>query len=364
MSESFLDRFEQWTKDGMETQLPSPEPTPEEGMAILTNAPLERILDLGQKARFHYFGNRVRAHILNNIKNGNCPEDCGYCAQRRTAEGIPQYTLKPAEEILEEARAAKSNGAFRYCLVTAGRGPSRRQIQAFADVIRQIKGELGMEVCLSAGILTDAESASILQAAGLDRYNHNLNSSEEHYGEICQSHTYADRLKTLENLNGHGVHLCSGVIAGMGESDSDLIQVALELRRLGVVSIPVNFFLPVPGHAIENPRTFSEEQCLRILALFRLANPSSEVRIAAGREHYLKTRQADALRVANSLFISGYLNVKGSDASATAAMIAKAGFEMELSDGEAHGSMIKGEGETSEDLSLKDLADLRPFAEK
>ncbi|HBS05177.1 MAG TPA: biotin synthase BioB [Leptospiraceae bacterium] len=348
----------------MASGLPAPLPTKEEGLALLSDAPLDRILELAEKPRQFYFKNLVRAHILNNIKNGNCPEDCGYCAQRRTAEGVPQYTLKPAEEILEEARAAKKNGAFRYCLVTAGRGPSRRQIESFSSVIRQIKSELGLEVCLSAGILTDPESAKILQEAGLDRYNHNLNTSEEHYGDICQSHTYGDRVGTLENLHGHGVHLCSGVIAGMGESDPDLVQVALELRRLEVVSIPVNFFLPVPGHAIENPRTFTEEQCLRILALFRLVNPSSEVRIAAGREHYLKTRQSDALRIANSLFISGYLNVKGSNASETAQMIEDAGFVMELSEGEAHGSMVASDSGASEDLTLKDLSDLRPFASK
>ncbi|MBI38303.1 MAG: biotin synthase BioB [Leptospiraceae bacterium] len=348
----------------MNSEIQAPMPDGSEALSILTSESLDRVLELAEKARRHYFGNRVRAHILNNIKNGNCPEDCGYCAQRRTAEGVPQYTLKPAEEILEEARAAKKNGAFRYCLVTAGRGPSRRQIESFSSVIRQIKSELGLEVCLSAGILTDPESAQMLQEAGLDRYNHNLNTSEEHYGDICQSHTYGDRVGTLENLHGHGVHLCSGVIAGMGETDEDLVQVALELRRLEVVSIPVNFFLPVPGHAIENPRTFSEEQCLRILSLFRIVNPSAEVRMAAGREHYLKTRQNDALRVANSLFISGYLNVKGSNASETAQMIEDAGFEMELSEGEAHGSMVASESGASEDLTLKDLADLRPFAGK
>jgi len=356
-----LDRFEVWTEMGMKEGQTPPAPTSEEGLSILADAPLDRVLDLAERARKHFFGNRVRAHILNNIKNGNCPEDCGYCAQRRTAEGIPQYTLKPAEEILEEARAAKKNGAYRYCLVTAGRGPSRRQIESFSKVIRQIKDELGLEVCLSAGILTDPESAKMLQEAGLDRYNHNLNTSEEHYGDICQSHTYGDRVGTLENLHGHGVHLCSGVIAGMGETDRDLVQVASELRRLNVVSIPVNFFLPVPGHAIENPRTFSEEQCLRILALFRLFNPSAEVRIAAGREYYLKTRQGDALKVANSLFISGYLNVKGSNAAETAQMIADAGFEMELSEGEAHGSMVASES-NPDAFALKDISDLRPFA--
>ncbi|MEQ8351695.1 MAG: biotin synthase BioB [Leptospiraceae bacterium] len=361
MQESFLDRFETWTQSGMSAGEAPPVPGQEEGLAILATEPLDRILDLAERPRKHFFGTRVRAHILNNIKNGNCPEDCGYCAQRRTAEGIPQYTLKPAEEIMEEARAAKKNGAFRYCLVTAGRGPSRRQIESFAGVIRQIKQELGLEVCLSAGILTDPDSAQLLQEAGLDRYNHNLNTSEEHYGDICQSHTYGDRLNTLENLNKHGVHLCSGVIAGMGETDEDLVKVALELRRLDVASIPVNFFLPVPGHAIEQPRTFSEEQCLRILALFRICNPSAEVRIAAGREHYIKTRQADSLRVANSLFISGYLNVKGSNAAATARMIEEAGFEMELTEGEAHGS-LDGEVSRTSELELKDLSSLRPYA--
>lgn len=309
--------------------------TRERALQILS--PSFPLLDLIQEAfepRKRYYGNKVRIHILDNVKNGHCPEDCGYCAQRKNADsGVEPYSMKSEEEILQDAKQAKANGAYRFCMVSAGTGPNDKMVDKLAPIISKITGELGLKVCLSAGLL-DAEKAKRLSEAGLDRYNHNLNTSESHYGEICTTHSFQDRLKTLEAMDSHGVGLCSGLIVGMGESNQDLVEVAFTLKRLGVISIPVNFFIPVAGHAIRNPGNLSPEFCLRILSLFRLVNPDSEIRVAAGREGHLRSLQAMSLFPANSLFASGYLNVKGSEIYETVQMIRDAGFEPELEEGE------------------------------
>ncbi len=350
----------------------SGELTNELALAILRdeNLSLEEILAAAEIPRRKYFENKVRIHVLNNIRNGFCPEDCGYCAQRKTApaDSIADYPSKSEAEIMEEARIASESGAYRYCLVTAGRGPSRQYTERLAGTIKRIKEEYNLEVCLSAGILKDQGSAEILAEAGLDRYNHNLNTSDAHYGEICDSHTFKDRTDTLETMSGAGVSLCSGVIAGMGESSEDLVQVATRLRDLGVVSIPVNFFIPVEGHGLGDVGTLTTEDCLRILAMFRLVNPTAEIRMAAGRELYLKGRQEDGLRAANSLFVSGYLNVKGSNARQTIEMMLAGGYlpdvensDLDLKDFEAPGEPVSVGSAPAGDISMKTMDDLRPF---
>jgi biotin synthase len=296
--------------------------------------PLYAALAEAAELRERHFGKAVRIHILDNIQNGRCAEDCGYCAQRKDANsGIEPYSLKSNEAIYAEAEAAKASGAYRFCMVTAGTGPSARRTDELAELIRRITDELGLRVCLSAGLI-DQKKAEVLSAAGLDRYNHNLNTAEEHYGEICTTHTYRDRVRTLENLSSAGVGLCSGVIVGLGEKAQHLVDAAHELARLRVASIPVNFFIPVPGHAVENVQALTPEYCLRVLIVFRLLNPASEVRIAAGREGHLRSLQAPALMVANSLFASGYLNVQGSNLAETLQLIHDAGYFAETAAGE------------------------------
>ncbi len=325
---------------------------------------VEDVLRIGETIRRHFHDNRVLVHILNNIRNGNCAEDCGYCAQRKTAEGVPVYQTKPEDEIMEEARAAKKSGAHRYCLVTAGRGTSPRMATRYAELIKRINDELGMKVCLSAGLINDPETARILADAGLDRYNHNLNTSEAHYGEIATTHSYQDRLNTLEHVSSRGISLCSGVIAGMGESRADLVNVAFELNRLGAASIPVNFFLPVEGHAVKNYERLTADDCLKILSVFRMINPSAEIRMAAGREIYLAERQRDGLRVANSLFVSGYLNVKGSSAEQTIRLIYENGYRL---DEECEREIVQLRDRMLEEsadltgLQMKSMEELRPF---
>ncbi len=316
--------------------------------------------------RAAHWGKTVQVHILNNAANGKCPEDCSYCTQAKTSEvDIEEYPMKTAEEILAEAKLAYENGAFRYCMVFSGRGPSTGRTEQLAALVSEIKATYPLEVCVSAGLLDD-DKAAVLAEAGLDRLNHNLNTSEEHYAEICTTHTYQDRLETLRAAKRNGLETCSGLIAGMGEPASDLVEIALTLRSIGAESIPVNFLLPFEGNELVEPTGLSPDYCIRVLCMFRFSNPSAEIRIAAGREFHLRSMEVMSLYVANSLFLEGYLNAKGAASNRTYEMITDAGFEI-VSDFSADGLVDRAETTASEHpveingkSVIKDLQDLRP----
>ncbi|TVQ32881.1 MAG: biotin synthase BioB [Phycisphaeraceae bacterium] len=296
--------------------------------------PLLPLLHAAGEVRRRWFGRSVRVHVLNNVQNGACPEDCGYCGQARTSKApIQPYKLKTKEEIIAEAEGAKKSGAFRYCMVLSGRGPSDADIDHMAECIREVKRRFGLRTCLSAGLLDEAK-AQRLRDAGLDRFNHNLNTSRRWYPQICTTHTYDDRVETLKAARASGVELCSGLIVGMGESLDDIADVAQSLAGLEAESIPVNFLVPIPGNEVASPSVeggpLTPELCLRVLCLMRLVNPKAEVRVAAGREGHLRSMQALALAPANSLFVDGYLLTRGSDALATLRMIRDAGCTIEL----------------------------------
>ncbi len=296
--------------------------------------PLLPLVHAAGLVRRRHCGTSVQVHILNNVQNGACPEDCGYCGQAKTSDApVQAYKLKPREQILQEAEQARDSGAFRYCMVLSGRGPSDDDIDYMADCIREVKSRYGLQTCLSSGLL-DEDKALRLREAGLDRLNHNLNTSERHYPEICSTHTYQDRMDTLQAARGAGLQLCTGLIVGMGEYVEDLLDVAYALRSVGAESIPVNFLVPIPGNAVLDPSVDGEaltpEFCLRVLCMMRLVNPTAEIRVAAGREIHLRHLQGLALEPANSLFIDGYLLTEGSDAAQTLALVQDAGFTLEL----------------------------------
>jgi len=316
------------------------------------------LLQAAYEVRKETWGNDVHIHIINNTQNGNCPEDCKYCAQAKTSDSeIEEYPLKSDEEILEEAKKAYESGAFRYCMVFAGRGPRPKRVEKLASLIQQIKLKYPIQVCVSAGLL-DYEGAKKLKEAGLDRLNHNLNTSESYYDTICNTHNYQDRLETLKAGKKANLSLCSGVIVGMGETHKDIIQVAKELRSLEVPSIPVNFYMPIQGTVLasqlqQSPLT--PQQCLKILCLFRFLNPKSELRVAAGREFHLRQMEVLSLYPANSLFLEGYLNTKGRQAQETLQMIKDAGFQI-CSDFSVDDVLSKMEKNT---LQLKTWEDLK-----
>ncbi len=337
-------------------------------LQILKSSKIEilPLLNAAYEVRKKYVGKSVTIHILNNAQNGYCPEDCHYCAQSKTANtDIEEYPLKPDEEILAEAKNAYEKGAHRYCMVFAGRGPSQERTEHLARLIKKIKSQYPVEVCVSTGLL-NKEKAKTLKEAGLDRLNHNLNTSARHYSKICTTHTYADRLETIHVAQESGLEICSGVIAGMGEEEEDIIEMAEILRGVTAASIPVNFFIPIPGVNLESHPHLTPEYCLRILCLFRFLNPKSEIRIAAGREIHLRSMEVMALYPANSLFLDGYLNTKGGERARTFQMIKDAGFTVEsdhslddLLETEKKDSLNQIKINSS-DLSVKNLTDLRP----
>lgn len=306
------------------------------GVRILTDPDIDLLplLNAAYAVRKRHFGKVVMVHILNNAQNGKCPEDCAYCAQARTSEAdIEAYPIKDEAEVLAEAERAHKAGAHRYCMVFSGRGPNERRTQVLADLVRKIKATYpGMEVCVSAGLVDD-EKAAVLKAAGLDRLNHNLNTSRANYPTICTTHTYDDRLNTLRSARRAGLSVCSGLIVGMGETPAELVEIARTLREVRSESIPVNFLLPIEGNRLtEAPagsHALTPEYCLRVLCLFRFANPRAEVRCGAGREFHLRSLEAMAMYPANSLFLDGYLNGRGADRRRTYQMLRDAGFEIE-----------------------------------
>lgn len=299
-------------------------------LGLLTDPAVELLplLNAAYAVRKARFGRAVQVHILNNAANGKCPEDCGYCTQARTSDAdIADYPIKDEAEVMAEAKRAYEAGAHRYCMVFSGRGPNERRTQVLADLVRKVKAAYPLEVCVSAGLLDD-DKARTLADAGLDRLNHNLNTSRDRYPEICSTHTYDDRLSTLRSAKRAGLATCSGLIAGMGETPEELVEVAMELRELGSESIPVNFLLPFEGNAVNAPAGLTPEFCLRVLCLFRLTNPRAEVRCAAGREFHLRSMEVMCLYPANSLFLDGYLNGRGAERRRTYQMIRDAGFEI------------------------------------
>lgn len=317
-----------------ENALAGEAPSERDALWILDGPDVE-LLPLLQAAfepRRRHFGRKVMVHVLNNVQNGLCPEDCGYCSQNKdSAAAIKKYAMKSDEAILAEAEAAARSGASRYCMVLSGRGPTVERTKRIGKLVREIKSRWPIEVCLSAGLMGD-EHAAILKEAGLDRMNHNLNTSERRYDAITSTHSYADRVATLGAAKRAGIESCSGMIVGMGEESIDIVEVAFKLRELEVPSIPVNFLIPIDGNRVQNDGSLTPERCLRSLCLMRFVNPTAEIRIAGGREGHLRTMQAFALYPANSLFVEGYLTTKGDPVADTYAMIRDAGFEVEGND--------------------------------
>ncbi len=301
-----------------------------EAMRILSGSD-EEIVELVAAAfrlRHRYFGKTVQLYFLVNAKSGLCPEDCGYCSQSKLSTApIAKYRMLSSDQLLDGARVAAERGSKTYCIVISGRAPNEREMQAIEMVIPQVKDQFNLKVCACLGLLTP-ENATRLKACGVDRVNHNLNTSREHYDEICSTHTYNDRLETLNNVRAAGLELCSGGIIGMGESHADLVSMAMELRQLNVESIPLNFLHAIEGTPLEANDHLTPQDCLRALCMMRFVNPTSELRIAGGREKHLRSLQPLSLYVANSLFVGDYLTTKGQAPQADYEMIADLGFEV------------------------------------
>jgi biotin synthase len=300
----------------------------DEARAILDSSDVELldVLAAAWRVRHRHFGNTVQLFFLMNAKSGLCPEDCGYCSQSKVSDAeIPRYNLLSTPKLLEAAKLAAEQQSKTFCIVISARGPTQREIDFVCQITTQIKAQYGLNICACLGLLTP-EQAHQLAAAGVDKVNHNLNTSERHYGEVCTTHTYADRVATLAACRAAGLELCSGGIMGMGETPDDLVDMAMELRALNVESIPLNFLNAIDGTPLEHVNRINPRDCLRGLAMMRLVNPAAEIRIAGGRELHLGSLQPLGLYAANSMFVGDYLTTKGQLPEADYKMIEEMGF--------------------------------------
>lgn len=287
------------------------------------------------KVRRHYFGKKVKLNMIISTKTGLCPENCGYCAQSiRSNAKIDAYRMMSKEEIVAGAKKAHDLKSGTYCIVASGRGPTNRELDTVVSAVKHIKENYtDMRVCACLGILRDGQ-AEKLKTAGVDRYNHNINTSEAHHPNITTSHTYADRVSTVNTIKSVGISPCSGVIIGMKESLDDVYDMGLALRDLDADSIPINFLHAIDGTLLEGVNELTPTYCLKVLAFFRFMLPQKEIRIAGGREENLRSLQALGLYAANSIFVGDYLTTKGQAETRDHQMLIDLGFEIDYSNAE------------------------------
>ena len=305
----------------------------EEAIAIL-NTPDENLQELVARAeilRRKYKGNHVSIHILTNARSGNCSQDCAYCAQScRSKADIDKYRWVADEKLYEDNAFVKEHHLSRHCIGLSGMKFSDEEIEELAKKIRKMKQD-GTHLCCSIGFLT-RHQALILKEAGLDRINHNLNSSRSYYSKICSTHTFEQRVANITMLQELGYEICSGGIIGMGESKEDVVDMLLELREIKPEALPINFLLPIPGTPLEHADMsgLTTAYCMKVLCLARLLVPTADIRCAAGREVYFKGEEKMLLSVVDSIFASGYLTAGGQGIQDTIQTIVDAGFTYEI----------------------------------
>ncbi|MDG4475573.1 biotin synthase BioB [Thiovibrio frasassiensis] len=247
-----------------------------------------------------------------NAKSGRCSEDCRFCTQSAHYQTeAPVYPLLDKAQILTAAREAKKNGAGRFSLVTSGRGLASADLPQMLEIIRTIREEVGIKVCASLGILGEAELRQ-LKEAGVSRYHHNLETSNEFFPQVCTTHSFSDRVATIKAAQNVGLSVCSGGIFGLGESETDRLSMAMTLAECGIDSVPINVLIPLPGTPCGELPPMPIAEILRSIALYRLILPQAAIRLAAGRESALSDFLSSAfMGGADGMMIGGYLTQRG-----------------------------------------------------
>lgn len=303
----------------------------EEALALFEDETIDtfELLNEAYIIRKHFFGKKVKLNMILNAKSGICSEDCGYCGQSVKMKEKQRYALVEPDKIKAGAQVATENHIGTYCIVMSGREPTNREVDHICETVHDIKAlHPQLKICACLGLTNEAQ-AEKLKEAGVDRYNHNLNTSERYHSEVVTTHTYEDRVRTVEIMKANHISPCSGVICGMGETNKDIIDMAFALREIDADSIPINFLHPIKGTKFGGLDLLSPMKCLRIIAMFRLINPSKEIRIAGGREVHLRSLQAIALKAANSIFVGDYLITGGQPNELDYQMIEDLGFEID-----------------------------------
>ncbi|MGA1979807.1 MAG: biotin synthase BioB [Sedimentisphaerales bacterium] len=288
----------------------------------LLNAPLEELISRANKVRKKFIGNKLELCNILNARSGLCPEDCKFCAQSaRHHADVPTYPLKGEKEIIEAAQKAKAIGAEKFGIVTSGNRLTDREVNVVAQAISEIKDRIGIAVCASLGAMEKSQ-LQLLKEAGLSRYHHNIETSRRFYPHIVSTHSFDERVNTINSAKQVGLEVCSGGIIGMGETWQDRIDMAYTLKDLDVDSVPLNILIPIMGTPLEFATPLSVDDAIRTICIFRIILKDKIIKIAAGREAILKDSQLNAfIAGANGMLIGGYLTVKGANLDADYALV-------------------------------------------
>lgn len=280
----------------------------------LKELPLAELVCMANRIRQKFTGDKLELCSILNAKSGLCAQDCKFCAQSvRHKTGIDTYSLKDKGEIIEAAKRAKDIGAQRFDIVTSGDSLSANELHIIADCIAEITQKIGIKMCASLGMMNE-EGFMLLKSAGLSRYHHNIETSLAYFPKIVTTHTFEDRIKTIQAGKRVGLEICSGGIIGLGESMDDRISMALVLKELDVHSVPINILVPIAGTPLGESVTLSCADAIRTIAIFRIILKDKIIKIAAGRESVLGDFQALGFMAgANGMLIGGYLTIKGRD---------------------------------------------------
>jgi biotin synthase len=300
---------------------------------------LPALVALAHRVRLAYMGSAVELESLINAKSGACPEDCAFCSQSvRFDTEVDVYAFLDLNEVLAAAHATRAAGATQFCIVVAVKGPEERLLRKVIAAVGAVREETGLEVACSLGLLTD-EQAARLAAAGVHRYNHNLEACRAVFPSICTTHSYDDRVATARRATAAGMELCCGGILGMGETLAQRIDFAFELAELAPCEVPVNLLDPRPGTPLADAPMLSPREALQAIALFRLVLPNAWLRLAGGRERVLGELQALGLLAgANALIVGNYLTTSGRPAENDLALLEALG--MPVADGPGEGRFV------------------------
>ncbi len=286
-----------------------------EELLDLYEKPLEELIELSHEVTIENFDNKVEACSIISAKTGACSENCKYCAQSKHNHAeIECHPLLDVETVKKAALSAKENGATRFCIVTSGRVPTGSDFEKILEMIKEVASIDGIHCCASLGLLSE-EQVKQIKEAGVERYNHNINTSEHYHNHICTTHNFEDRVNTVKMVKKYGMEACCGVIIGMGESREDRIEMALSLRQLNPKTVPINFLNPIKGTPLEDYEDkISEEEILKTICIFRLVLPKSLLRYAGGRTTRLSkyNQKLGIIAGINSLLVGNYLTTTGS----------------------------------------------------
>lgn len=298
----------------------------------LYEQPLEELCAGADRIRRQFCGSRFDLCTIINGKSGCCSENCKFCAQSaHNHTGAAQYPLLPAEEIVEQARINHQQGVLRFSIVTSGKALSDGEVDRMCEVVRRLKDEVGISVCVSFGLLDETQFRK-LKEAGVDRVHNNLEASRRYFPQVCTTHNFEDKVRAIRAAQAAGLSVCSGGIMGLGETPEDRIDMAISLRELGIRSVPVNLLNPIPGTPLEGNRRLSQEEMQRIVAVYRFLLPNAFIRLAGGRGLLPDKGRGCFLSGANAAISGDMLTTAGITTGTDLALLDELGYEAVLED--------------------------------